>query len=94
LLLRLPLSAPLVIPEGNLRLPLPWPTLLFVIQEGICFFLCPCLSSPNRALHAFLAIHEQVQSAATRPRTRRRAANSPSSELDPRVGTRAQPVSG
>jgi hypothetical protein len=44
----------------------------------------PDSASVNRALHAFLAINDQVQSAATR--TRRRPAASATPEFDPRVG--------
>jgi hypothetical protein len=40
----------------------------------------------ERALRAFLAINDQVQSAATRVRGRRRPAASAAAEFDPRVG--------
>jgi hypothetical protein len=46
----------------------------------------PDSASVNRALHAFLAINDQVQSAATRARARRRPASSATPEFDPRVG--------
>jgi hypothetical protein len=46
----------------------------------------PDSASVNRALHAFLAINDQVQSAATRVRGRRRPAASAAAEFDPRVG--------
>jgi hypothetical protein len=45
----------------------------------------PDSASVNRALHAFLAINDQVKSAAARVRTRRRPA-SVAPEFDPRVG--------
>jgi hypothetical protein len=45
----------------------------------------PDSASVNRALHAFLAINDQVQSAATRIRARRRPAASAAPEFDPRV---------
>ena len=53
----------------------------------------PDSASVNRALHAFLAINEQVQSAATRVRTRRRPASISSADFDPRVGTQSTPAS-
>jgi len=46
----------------------------------------PDSASVNRALHAFLAINDQVQSAATHPRSRRRPAASAAPDFDPRVG--------
>ena len=51
----------------------------------------PDSASVNRALHAFLAINEQVRSAATRPRARRRPSTSAIPEFDPRVGTEPTP---
>ena len=51
----------------------------------------PDSASVNRALHAFLAINEQVQSAAARPRARRRPSTSATPEFDPRVGTQPAP---
>jgi hypothetical protein len=56
----------------------------------------PDSASVNRALHAFLAINEQVQSAATssRPdRTRRRPASIPTPDFDTRTGTQSAPAS-
>jgi hypothetical protein len=53
----------------------------------------PDSASVNRALHAFLAINEQVQSAANRVRTRRRPASISSADFDPRVGTQSAPAS-
>jgi hypothetical protein len=53
----------------------------------------PDSASVNRALHAFLAIDEQVQSAATRARTRRRPASISSADFDPRIGTQSAPAS-
>jgi hypothetical protein len=58
-----------------------------VIQDPPLMPYLPDSASVNRALHAFLAIPEHV--AATRPRTRHRAANPSSSEFEPRVGTQA-----
>ena len=49
----------------------------------------PDSASVNRALHAFLAINEQVRSAATRARTRRRPTTATPSDFDPRVGAAA-----
>jgi hypothetical protein len=46
----------------------------------------PDSASVNRALRAFLAINDQVQSAATRVRTPRRRPSSAQPEFDPRVG--------
>ncbi len=50
----------------------------------------PDSASVNRALHAFLAINDQVQSAATRARARRRPAASAAPEFDPRVGVQTR----
>ena len=46
----------------------------------------PDSASVNRALRAFLAINDQVQSAATHVRARRRPAASAATEFDPRAG--------
>ena len=50
----------------------------------------PDSASVNRALHAFLAINDQVQSAATRVRARRRPAASAVPEFDPRAGVESR----
>jgi hypothetical protein len=49
--------------------------------------------SVNRALRAFLAINDQVQSASTRVRSRRRPASSAAPEFDPRVGIQSRQAS-
>jgi hypothetical protein len=49
----------------------------------------PDSASVNRALHAFLAINDQVKSASPRVRTRRSPASG-AAEFDPRTGTRVQ----
>ncbi len=59
---------------------------LVILDPALMPFF-PDSASVNRALHAFLAINDQVQSAATRVRGRRRPAASASVEFDPRVGT-------
>jgi hypothetical protein len=64
-------------------------TNLVILDPALLPFF-PDSASVNRALHAFLAINDQVQSAATRVRTRRRPASSATPEFDPRVGTQAQ----
>jgi len=54
----------------------------------------PDSTSVNRALRAFLAINDQVQSAATRVRARRRPAASAAAEFDPRAGVQARQAAG
>lgn len=53
----------------------------------------PDSASVNRALHAFLAIDDQIQSAATRVCARRRPAASAPPDFDPRVGLPARQAS-
>jgi hypothetical protein len=53
----------------------------------------PDSPSVNRALRAFLAINDQVQSAATRVRSRRRPAASATPGFDPRVGVQSRQAS-
>jgi hypothetical protein len=53
----------------------------------------PDSESVNRALHAFLAINDQVKSVAKPIRARRRPAASASPEFDPRIGARPQSAS-
>ena len=63
-----------------------------VILDPALMPFFPDSASVNRALHAFLAIDDQVRSAATRVRTRRRpAAATP--EFDPRVGIQPRQAS-
>lgn len=50
----------------------------------------PDSASVNRALHAFLAINDQVQSASTHVRGRRRPAASAVPEFDPRIGVQTR----
>jgi len=58
---------------------------LVILDPALMPFF-PDSASVNRALHAFLAINDQIKSAATRARTRRRPAASATPEFDPRVG--------
>jgi hypothetical protein len=60
-------------------------TNLVILDPALMPFF-PDSASVNRALHAFLAINDQVKSAATRVRVRRRPASAPA-DFDPRVGT-------
>jgi len=53
----------------------------------------PDSPSVNRALRAFLAINDQVQSAATRVRSRRRPSASATPDFDPRVGVQSRHAS-
>ena len=53
----------------------------------------PDSESVNRALHAFLAINDQVKSVAKPIRSRRRPTASAPPKFDPRVGTRSQALS-
>lgn len=61
-------------------------TNLVVLDPTLMPFF-PDSESVNRALRAFLAINDQVRSAAKPARTRRRPPASATSEFDPRVGT-------
>ena len=61
-------------------------------DEAASTFGDPDSASVNRALRAFLAINDEVQSAATRVRTRRRAAAA-APEFDPRVGAPSRQAS-
>ena len=64
---------------------------LVILDPALMPFF-PDSASVNRALHAFLAINDQIKSAATRARTRRRpAADTP--EFDPRVGIQSRQAS-
>ncbi len=61
-------------------------TNLVILDPALMPFF-PDSASVNRALHAFLAINDQVKSATTRVRARRRpSASISSAEFDPRVG--------
>jgi hypothetical protein len=59
-----------------------------VILEPALLAFFPDSASVNRALHAFLAINDQVKSASPRTRVRRPAA-SVVAEFDPRTGSRS-----
>jgi len=63
-------------------------TNLVILDPALMPFF-PDSASVNRALHAFLAINDQVKSAGTRVRARRRPASA-TPEFDPRVGTQTQ----
>ena len=63
---------------------------LVILDPALMPFF-PDSASVNRALHAFLAINEQVQSASTRARSRRRPTASAPPEFDPRVGEQPAP---
>jgi hypothetical protein len=63
-------------------------TNLVILDPALMPFF-PDSASVNRALHAFLAINDQVKSAAARVRTRRRPA-SVTPEFDPRVGNQTE----
>jgi hypothetical protein len=65
-------------------------TNLIILDPALMPFF-PDSESVNRALHAFLAINDQVKSAGTRVRPRRRA-TSPAPEFDPRVGSQTEPA--
>ena len=66
-------------------------TNLVILDPALMPFF-PDSASVNRALRAFLAINDEVQSAATRVRTRRRAAAA-APEFDPRVGAPSRQAS-
>jgi hypothetical protein len=58
---------------------------LVILDPALMPFF-PDSASVNRALHAFLAIDDQIKSAATPRRARRRPSSSAAPEFDPRVG--------
>ena len=60
-------------------------TNLVVLDPNLMPFF-PDSESVNRALRAFLAINDQVRSAAKPARARRRPSASAASDFDPRVG--------
>ena len=67
-------------------------TNLVILDPALMPFF-PNSESVNKALRAFLAINEQVKSAETRVRTRRRPAASSTVEFDPRVGVQPRQAS-
>jgi hypothetical protein len=83
-------SAPSTVTRGKYANLLKQGTNLVILDPALMPFF-PDSASVNRALHAFLAINEQVQSASTRTRSRRRPATSATPEFDPRIGTQPAP---
>ena len=65
--------------------------LVILDPELMPFF--PDSASVNRALHAFLAINDQVKAAENSARAKRRPARPATPEFDPRVGVQSRRVS-
>ena len=67
-------------------------TNLVILDPDLMPFF-PDSASVNRALHAFLAINDQVKAAANSTRAKRRPTRSATPEFDPRVGVQSSRAS-